>query len=1093
MTDILFKGSKGGGNSFTQTPDNLRSNDTFEAVLGVCIGPVKGPVRGLKSILLDGTAIENETGELNFKDFTAVLGNGDPAQFPQLVQLKLGAGGSPSNYNLQLTNPNASGPGGWITKTLANTNADFIDFRFVVQQLMRQDKTGIFTTTATIEIQLKPVGKTTWINPTITAATGTYNETGYMVNDVGGTLVRIMFPERNFDDNTGAWNAPVGNFPITGKTTSPEVHELRLAIPNTGSYANTGWDMRCRLLEKDSVDADPVFEKRNIVWESASAVYGSTLGDHEDWRGVAWLQLYGKASEQLTGVPEVTGIWDTKIMNVPPGTVFNPDTRQYTTATWDGAWTKAYTNDPAWVVNDAISDSLSGLSLIASGSYLNKWDALEASKWFSTLVPDGNGGTHPRYSMNLTISEPQKAEEFIRYLAGACGALAWDQGDGQWRMKVDKPETPVDIFTLEDIEGEFIYSHTDVDTRFNDITGTFKSEEMAFRQDRVRLFDNTSIAKIGRKPTTVALVGCTNRQEALRRVKLRLRSAVNETRMVTFTTNRRGRNINQLDLILIADSDLGDQDKKTTGRMVALSADRKTITVRDPLRLEIGVNYTISYAAPNATYNPDPTTQPGVNSNYLKPTTVRTANITNTSAERGNVKIIKIDTALPADVDANLVIGLSATGLVTLPKTYRVTSVAVADDDPERMAIAGIEVDTGKWDAADNVTNDDSVFQDLRGAVPKPLPPTSGNFLDVVTIPLEQGNQTSVVANWTRPAGAFISGFRVRHRVNGGAWQLDADLLNQTTFELVNPTAGSYTFEVSTIDRRGDQSIALLDDIDVIQDILGASDFTYDDGTPIEDLQPAQPGSDVTAQNQHQLLSSSPTIDFAATSTGTLKAGEINRTVTFQRKVGTTDVSASTTWSLIASAGNTVSISSTGLLSFTSVSDGSVIVTGAYGGTTMSYTLQVTKTWDAPAAPGTGTGGTIAYTSNISSASSSSYTTAGSDELTVMCGSSGQIDLSADLNFSCYTTGNHSCHGKWQWRLAGGTYADVAAEMPASQSAYMPSTKMVDELDSGPGYISVTTNKSGLTSGSSYNFKFLWRSDTSAPLYADGYAQAAQH
>ncbi len=836
----IFKGSKGSTGTFKQTPDNLRSNDTFEAVMGVAIGPLKGPTNGLKSLTIDGTAIENATGQMNLNDFVVNIGDGDPAQWPQKINLKLGAGAAPTQVGLSLTNPNVgttppTGPGPWVTKTLANTNADFIDIRFIAQQLFSQTKSGIFNATATIEIQLKPTSSTTWVNPTIGTPSGTYSPTGVTT----GNSIKTLIPQ-SFYTSTGAWKAPVSNYQITGKTTSAAVYELRLGVPNEGVYANVAWDIRCRLIERETYDSDPNYEKRTISWESIAAVYGGVLGDHVDWRGVAWLQMYGKASDQLTGVPDVSGEWDTKIVSCP-ATVFNPTTRQYTGAVWDGSWQKAFTTDPAWIINDALSDSLSGVSLVAPGSYLNKWDALDCSKWCSALVSDGNGGTQPRYSMNLAINDPSKAEEFIRYLAGAVGGLAWDQGDGMWRMKMDKPDVPVDLFTLESVEGEFVYSNTDVDTRYNDITIKFKNADMMYRQDTVRLYDNASIAKIGRKPITIVAVGCTNRQEAMRRGLLRLRSTINETRIINFTTNRRGRNLEMLDMILVADGDLGDKTKRTTGRIVSISADRLTITVRDPMRLEIGVNYQLDFTVPYAGYAPDTTVQPST-PDWKKPTIVTQRAVTNASGARGNVTVITLDQALPADLPDNLSVALTATNLVTLPKTYRITNM-VMNDDGERISISALEVDMGKWDAADNVSKSDTVFQDLRGAVPAPLPPTNGVFLSIVKVPIDQGYQTNLVANWVRPSGAFISGFQVGYRINGGAFKVANESTQESTYELVNPAAGSYQFEVRTLDRRGGVSAALTGTILLTQDQLSASDIKYADQKPIEFYKPAEPGA----------------------------------------------------------------------------------------------------------------------------------------------------------------------------------------------------------------------------------------------------------
>lgn len=328
----IFKGSKGGAGSFKQTPDNLRSNDTFEGVMGVGIGPMKGPTKGLQSITLDGTAVENASGQLNYSDFVVNIGNGDPAEWPQKINLKLGAGAAPTQVGTSLTNPNASGTGPWTTKTLTNTNADFIDLRYVVSQLFRQDKKGIYATTATIEVQMKPTGSTTWVNPTIGSPSGTYSQGGVAI----GNSIKTLVP-RIYYNSSGQWKTGSSNFQITGKTTSAVVYELRLSVPNEGTYANTAWDVRCRLIERESLDADPNYEKRTLSWESMAAVYAGILGDHVDWKGVAWMQMYGKASDQLTGVPDVSGEWDTKIVSCP-GVVYNPDTRQYTTAIWDGSW-----------------------------------------------------------------------------------------------------------------------------------------------------------------------------------------------------------------------------------------------------------------------------------------------------------------------------------------------------------------------------------------------------------------------------------------------------------------------------------------------------------------------------------------------------------------------------------------------------------------------------------------------------------------------------------------------------------------------------------------------------------------------------------
>lgn len=1114
---MLLRGAKGGSGTFKQTPDNLRSEDTFEAVLGMGVGPMKGPVRGLKSIKLDGTAIENETGENNFGEFIATVGTGDPAAFPQPIELKLGAGGTPTQINLALTNKNQNSPGEWVTRTLNNTNANFIDFRYIVNQLFRQDKKGIFPNTLTLEIQMKPTGSGNWINPSIGTPSGTYKEQGFLLPGIGGAIMKTMLPHSYFDLQ-GNWTNSKPNYGITGKTQSPSVYELRIGVPNEGAYANVSWDLRTRLIEIDSVDADPNFEKRTISWESASAVYSTVLGTHEDWRGSAWMQLYGKASDQLSGVPEVTSIWETKIVSVPPQTVYNPATRQYTGQIWDGSWSKSYTNDPAWCINDAISDALSGLALIAPGSYLNKWDALEVSKWCSTLVPDGKGGTQPRYSMNLAISEPQKAEEFIRYLAGAVGGLAWDEGDGQWRMKMDKPDVPVELFTLENIEGEFLYANTDVDTRYNDITGTFKNAEMDYRQDRVRLVDNASIALIGRKTLNVVLVGCTDRQEAMRRLKLRIRSTVNERRIVNFTTNRRGRNVNQLDLIMVADGDLAVMGQTTTGRATISPDDPSSVTFRDPIYLPSGTQYAFRYSVPNPDYKPVPTSQPTA-ATWNKPTIVRTKMLSTASSNYNqSTRTFQLnDGGLTGeDIPDYVPFAIEAPNLPAMPKLYRVTSVTKGDDG-ERIMISALEIDTGKWEAADNVAKSDTVFQDLRGKVPKPLPSPNGHVLYISTVPSETGVLTSLSGRWQRPAGASVSGFRVQHSVNGQTLVTEIDKTQIAEWELINPPPGTHHIEICTIDRMGNYSEPLTDDLivatgpDQTTPSLGQLWATakplnpavvYTKGMLVQDQgatwtyisdsiwNGTPPPTLPTESNAYwRQIKDAASVDFSVDNTNFTVSADANGNVDPSQfpKVGKgkisgaggADASTQATWS-ITTNNCTATVDVDGTFQITAMgagTNGFANLTATYNN--MAQTKRITITKDINGGGGdSGAGSSTLTQFGTVPASQTSYPSDPATYTKVLPNANGQITGSASLYFDVNQpskgTVYFSLSGKLVFRpSSGGPWTDMTGDTANSNSA---TATGYPEPDSTTGVLTIPSQfQSGLTPGTSYDFGVMLR------------------
>lgn len=850
---LVFGGGMGGGGKFRNRPDNLRSTDTFEMILGLGSSRMTLAPGGLQKLFVDGVPIEDGQGNNSFKDFVATLFDGDPAVL-EPTTLRLGVSSGPTTVGLDLANTYTGGtPGDWVNAVVAQTGCDFVDLRFIVQQLFAQTKKGVGDQTASIEIQMRPTNSATWINPLANTDAPAYSSSGI---NAGNSVVYV--PRNYWSVDTIAtpnpqWadNAP-GYLRITGKTTSAYIKEIRIAVPKTGAYANVGWNIRCRLMEPEYTVSGTNGEnedRRTIQWESVAGASSSPLGGTEAWRGLSYLNVFGKATDQINGLPEITGIYDIGRYTVPPSSVWNTETRQYTGAAWDGVTSQiAWTKCPAWQIKGLIEDDLSGVSALVPGSTLNKWDALEASKWFATQVPDGKGGTHPRYSANWYIEQGMQVHELVNYLAGAVGAFAWDEGDGRWRMKVEKPENPVMIFTKENIVGEFVYSHTDFDTRYNDIVGVFRNADNNYEEDRVRVFDQQSIDTTGRRHTSVPLIGCDNRQEALRRTMIRQLSASQETRSVTFVTNRQGRLLDQFDVIAVADGDLNsDTALRSTGRIVSLNSDRTSLTVRDTMRLEVGVSYKIRLTIPNPTYQPEPTAQPS-GEDWRHPTITITRNVTNTSPQRGDITTLYIDAPLPSNLPSFAPVSLEAVGLPALPKQYRVLGIE-PQDDGERVAIIAHEIYTAKWVESDAVTEEALAAQLSNRIVPSPTAPSDGMF-HVRSFATDFIDKRVLTISWDRAPTLFLRDYRVEYRFNGGPWTS----FNRTTeryVELPDPVEGRYEFRIYARDRRDRESAPLVAtlDLDEFTPVIPADKVVYADLSPLEAWKPAQPGADVTGDN----------------------------------------------------------------------------------------------------------------------------------------------------------------------------------------------------------------------------------------------------
>jgi hypothetical protein len=208
---------------------------------------------------------------------------------------------------------------------------------------------------------------------------------------------------------------------------------------------------------------------------------------------------------------------------------------------------------------------------------------------------------------------------------------------------------------------------------------------------------------------------------------------------------------------------------------------------------------------------------------------------------------------------------------------------------------------------------------------------------------------------------------------------------------------------------------------------------------------------------------------FNANSSGTVTSS-LPRAVRAYRYRGGVDVSATTTWS-ITTDGCTATVDAFGGISISAVArTGKIVVTSLRDGVELVGEFTVTKTTSAPPVSGGGGGGGggggTASDDTIASTSSSSYGGANAGPMTVTATTGGVVDLSAPLSFS--TSGSSSnASGKWQWRVVGGSWADVASEITSSIAA------TAGEPDSG--YIEVTQQKTGLTSGTDYEFQLLLR------------------
>lgn len=637
MVDVI-KGGKGGGSSSsaTQTPDNLRSVDTVEAILGICEGPILGLTNGAKSFYVGDTQLQNESGDYNFTAFKLEVFSGtdnDDFLVPAL-------GGTSSNYPVNLTLAyNTS-----VTRETQVTNIDYVDIRLAFSRLMTSNDSGVFNATVKIRIEYKPHSGSDWVNP--------------------------------FGQDLS----------ISGKTTSTYVKELRIAVPKT---TEDTYDIRITKLSEE--DTNTYYA--DVAWES----YQETIAGSVQYPNTALVHIVGQASDQFSSIPQWSGVYDGMIIKIPSN--YNPIDRTYD-GIWDGTFTMAWSNNPAWVLYDFVMNDRYGLRAYYPDLNMDKYDVYEAAQWCDESVPDGKGGTQPRYAFNAYITEPRSGKELARYIAGSFNATFFDDLNTTCYLRVDKDDDACNLFTKENIYDDgFTYSYTDITSRYNDITVTFVNPDLNWVDDRRRVFDQALIDKNGRIPLDFVAVGCTDEHQALRMAYYKLITSNTETCIVSFVTNRLGQFVNPFDVIMISDPDMG---YGISGRVKSVDDTGTVITLRDPIYLEAGIEYDIRFVLSDGTF----------------------LDTTLTTALRGYNSTLVITDALPEDnYPDKTVFSLSHSTLLGTPRPFRVTKVEETDGD--KITIEAISINRNKWYDADNLVDTGTINYSVLPDPTNPPGPTS--------------------------------------------------------------------------------------------------------------------------------------------------------------------------------------------------------------------------------------------------------------------------------------------------------------------------------------------------------------------------------
>lgn len=277
-------------------------------------------------------------------------------------------------------------------------------------------------------------------------------------------------------------------------------------------------------------------------------------------------------SEYFSNLP--TRTYDIMGIKVKIPSNYNPRTRQYS-GVWDGTFKIDWTDNPAWVLYDVVTNKRYGLGNRLGEFGADKWTLYQVAQYCDQLVPDGFGGKEPRMTCNAWLTEQRSAYDVINDICSIFRAMPVWNGQ-QLTVVMDRPYDPVWTYTNANVEnGEFNYTFSAKKARHNAIQVEYVDKNSSYERMIEYVSDDESIRKNGLNVKKITAFGCTSRGQAHRTGLWLLQTEKLETKTATFTVGAEGLMHIPGDIIRVSDTyyagtNIGGRVLSVNGKKVTL-------------------------------------------------------------------------------------------------------------------------------------------------------------------------------------------------------------------------------------------------------------------------------------------------------------------------------------------------------------------------------------------------------------------------------------------------------------------------------------------------------------------------------------------
>ncbi|WP_031523411.1 host specificity protein J [Siccibacter colletis] len=292
---------------------------------------------------------------------------------------------------------------------------------------------------------------------------------------------------------------------VTQKLSS--LYELthRINLPK----ASTGWQIR---VVRDTADSASQLLQNKTQVQAITEVIDARLR----YPHTALLYVSFNA-KSFNNIPKISCKPKGRIIHIPSN--YDPIARTYS-GTWNGTFKWGWSNNPAWIWFDVLTEPRFGLGRRVTADMLDKWELYRIAQRCDQKVPDGKGGsgTEPRFMFDVYIQSQADAWQVIKDIAaGFNGMTFW--GNNMFNVVSDMPAdtSKLQILTRASVVGKPVYSSGSEKTRFSSALINFSDPDNHYQDRTTAVMFPDLVKQFKFKQTQITAIGCTRESEAQRR------------------------------------------------------------------------------------------------------------------------------------------------------------------------------------------------------------------------------------------------------------------------------------------------------------------------------------------------------------------------------------------------------------------------------------------------------------------------------------------------------------------------------------------------------------------------------------------------